>query len=275
VLDSARRDLHVAWTSGDPEHPKASRGYLALQGARGIAQFNRRGIGFPVATAKPVFQDHGVVLKWDKEIGAVEIKIGRLDAERWRTFSAIRSGEYDAGTVTLSEDEGKLFLLLSYSRPPRRTELDSSRVCRVRFADSGTLLTITGPDGESTFDTVDSAGVLGWLQQLLTARKALEARRAAHGSPGKPWGHRRGWLKAQEVLNGYTLRRERGVQDYNHRWSARVLARAVSWRCGVLMLAPLPEKLGTHPWNWSGLMNRLEYKLSEAGVSLVIEEVNG
>lgn len=294
VIDSARRDLHTAWTAGDPEHPKASRGWLTLQGSRGLAQFNNRGIGFPMATAKPKFGDHGIELKWDKAVGAVDFRFSRLDPESWRTYSAIReaglggSGDgliYKPGTVFLSERYGKIFVLLTYSRPPRSQELDRSRTCRVEFRGTGdTLCTIAGPDGDKTFEVIDSAGVLGWLQQLLQAKLALEKRRAAYGSPSRPWGHRRGWLKAQQVLNGYTLQRERSVHDHNHRWSARILTRAVAWRCGKLVIGKLPERLGGmagaggvvnpetgHPWNWSDLKGKLVYKCEELGVELVCE----
>src|SRR5262245_40933716 len=58
VWDSARRDVAAVWTAADPEHPRATRGYLALQGARGIAQFARRGLGFPLATARPKLAGH-------------------------------------------------------------------------------------------------------------------------------------------------------------------------------------------------------------------------
>ena len=33
VWDSVRRDVQTVWTSKDPEHPQASRGWLVMQGA--------------------------------------------------------------------------------------------------------------------------------------------------------------------------------------------------------------------------------------------------
>src|SRR5262245_28270370 len=48
VWDSLRRDMSTAWTAKDAEFPRAGRGWLILQGARGISRFNNRGIGFPV-----------------------------------------------------------------------------------------------------------------------------------------------------------------------------------------------------------------------------------
>jgi hypothetical protein len=52
-FDSIRRDVTTVWNSLDPEYTKAKRGWLALQGARGVAQFNWRGIGIPQATGRP------------------------------------------------------------------------------------------------------------------------------------------------------------------------------------------------------------------------------
>jgi hypothetical protein len=46
VWDSARRQVISHWTAGDAEFPQASRGWLVLQGGRGLAEFRRVGIEF-------------------------------------------------------------------------------------------------------------------------------------------------------------------------------------------------------------------------------------
>lgn len=275
VWDSLRRDLEVSWKAKDPEFTNVQRGWLTLQGTRGLAQFNRRGIGFPVASARPKFDKHILTLKWDHDIGPIAFQIGRLDAGRWHLLRSILRGDegWSLGTIYLSENDGKLFALVTHQRPATVQSVDMNRVMRVRFQETGdTLCTIAGPDGEQTFVAIDSAGVVDFLRQHDTRRAELERRRGAHGSPSRPWGHRRGWLATQNVLDRVTLIRTRVVSQYNHSWTRRIISLAIKWRCGTIEVQPLPKTIHGHSWQWSDLDSKLTYKATENGIAVVVLE---
>ena len=271
VWDSARRDVQTIWSSGDPEFPRASRGYLALNGARNLAQFQRRGIGFPVVTARPKLNGHTLLLNWDHNIGPVELSLPRLDGGRYHVWRALRDGEpeWRLGTVFLNERDGKLSTTISYSRPAREQAVDAGRVCEVRFGeDAENYLRIVGPDGAATYDVISAAECTAWLRRMFARRQELERRRAACGNPRRPWGHRKGWLAAQDVLSRATAQREAGSKDRNHAWTRRIVTRAVAWRCGVVQMPPSPDTLLGQPWGWAQFEQYLRYKCAEAGITL-------
>jgi len=271
VWDSMRRDITTVWNSRDPEFGNASRGWLALQGARGIAQFNWRGIGLPTATAKPRLVGHSVFLNWDKGLGEVEFHLPNLDGGRYHVWRSLRDGSegWKLGTLYLNERDGKIKIVATHERPDKTDDLDPERVCRVQFQEYPGLLTIAGPDGALTYDSIAGESVKAFLDAALQRRIALENRRAACGNPKRPWGHRRGWLANQDVLSRATLNRTRTVADYNHAWTRRIVTWAAAWRCGQVELGPLPEEMFGHPWQWSQLVANLTYKVEEIGGQLI------
>lgn len=282
VIDSARRDIQTAWTARDPEYPRATRGWLTLQGARGSARFARRGIGHPVATARPQLNGYRLVIRWDHEIGTVEFKLGTLDPARRHVWRSIADGDdgWSLGTVFLSERDGKLFATLTYTRPADLRDVDPTRVLGVAILgdDPDTLFRYRGPDGVETFDTIGAAAVRAMLAEHTARRIALEARRGDCGAPRRPWGFRKGWQENQTTLTRHTEIRARLVADYNHAWTRRIVGRATSWRCGVITVGPIPQRsfnggppvgsIGLHPWNWTGFRHALEYKARERGIAV-------
>lgn len=274
VWDSLRRDVVTVWTSRDPEHTQATRGWLALQGARGVAQFQRRGIGFPTATARPKLAGNTLTLKWDRELGAVEFRIPRLDGGRYYVWRALRDGDegWKLGTVYLGERDGKLYAVLSHDRPAQAASVDAERVCTVRFGDTQEgFLRIVGPDGAQTYDSISAESAVAAMERLRVHRDKQEKRRAACGNPRRPWGHRKGWLANQDVLTRCTLQRDRLQKDVNHCWSRWAVSRAVSWRCGKLVVEAMPADLFGHSWSWATQFRMfLAYKAEEVGIELVL-----
>lgn len=266
VWDSIRRDVTTVWTSGDPEFPKAKRGWLALQGARGVAQFHWRGIGFPVATARPKLSGHAITLKWDRELGPVEFSVGKLDAGRWYVWKQVCAAAdgWAAGTLFLNERDGKIRCSISYTRPDVVSQVDQCRVCRVRMRADDILL--VGPDGETTYDTISTVEARERLTELRVRRGRWERRRESLGSLRKPWGMHRSWRGVQEHLSALTLQRERFQADCNHAWSRRVLSRALAWRCGVVEVEEFPDGIGPHPWSWPQFAANLKYKTAVRGI---------
>jgi hypothetical protein len=300
VNDSARRDLQTAWQARDPEFPQATRGWLVLQGARGLAQFNRRGIGLPVATAKPRLDKRALVLRWDRDIGEVAFQLTQnLDGGRWRVWQALRDGAdgWKLGTVFLSEVDGKLFATVSHERPRSAADLDPARTLVVTPRDGATdlvpegrrdpsadlpLFGLAGPDGAETADTLGAADVRAFLAYAANRRAALERRRGDCGSPRRPWGFGKGWAVNQATLARATAQREEGQKARNHAWTRRIADRARQWRCGIVRVAALPTRsfnggppvgcLAGHPWNWTQFRQSLRYKLEEMGCVVVFAD---
>ena len=269
VWDSIRRDVTTVWTSKDPEHTQAKRGWLALQGARGIAQFNWRGIGIPVATGRPKLERDLLALKWDHEIGSLTFKLPRLDGGRYFVWKNLRDGSdgWELGTIYLNERDGKLKVTMTYTKPASVAQVDPKRVCRVKLvADKETLLRIVGPDGAATYDTIASADVLAWLVRRRQQKELREAERSACGAPRRDWGRRKGWNCAQRIIAKLTLRREQGVKNHNHAWARRIVARATAWRCGRIEINKVPDDLAGYPWKWQQLVDFITYKSQERGI---------
>lgn len=268
VWDSARRQVVARWNARDPEFTRASRGWLILQGARGVAEFQRVGIEFPQATARPKLGERSITLNWDTAIGPVELSLGRLDSGRWHRWTQVRYGAWSPGTLILNERDGQLRVTLSYEKPgSAEAPPDASRVLRVRLDESA--LVMAGPDGETTYDTIQMADALGMLGRLRLQRELWERRKSSAGNPRRAWGNKKAWRATVTHLGRVTLNRDRYTSDCNHAWSRRIATRALAWNCGLVDLV-VPEQLGEHSWPWAQLKDFLRYKLGERGCSLTI-----
>lgn len=274
VWDSARRDLDTRWKSKDPEFPSVGRGWLTLQGARALAQFNGIGIGFPRATAAPKLEGHTLTLKWDHTIGPVEFNLGRLERDGlFRVWKNLRNETpgWKLGTIFLNERDGKIIATISYEIPVVARVPDLNRELRVVFGGDAekTIFKLVGPDGEGTFDTIGGEEALAWLNKQRIHRNDLEGRRASAGSKRRPWGQRKAFEHAQRILSNLTIERERRQKDTNHAWTRRVVSRAIQWNCGKIVLQELPEKdIHSHPWSWYEFKEFLKYKCSEQAIAL-------
>lgn len=284
ALDSARRDIYAAWQAQDPEFPKATRGYLALQGLRFAGQFRKRGIGIPTATGRPVLEGRSITLKWDREIGAVKFNLAKLEGFRWAIWKKLVSKEegWTLGTVYLSEVDKDIFATISYKRPAKEADVDPARQIKLTVDDKDpeTLIRYHGPDGQDTTDFIKRASVIAFLNKSRARREALEGRKKADGAKTKRWGHRKAFEHNQAILTRATDQRENTVKDYNHAWARRIIDRAASWRCGTIVVSKLPKKsfnngppvgsIGDHPWNWSQFKLYLEYKAKSYKTPIVI-----
>jgi hypothetical protein len=271
VWDSLRRDLEIAWKTKDPEFPRASRGWLVLQGARNITQFNRRGIGFAVARGKPVGctpAHHRLELRWDHDIGPVVFQVPKLDRHRWLIWRNLVNQEngHEFGTLYLNERDGLIQATITYKKPAQETEVDPGRTCTVTFGTGDKFIEIQGPD-HSLY--LSDAEVVAWLKRLEARRIALEKRRAACGNPRRPWGHRKGWLATQDVISRLTKQRENGQKDRNHAFTRRIVDRAFVWHCGRIEVGPFPADLSGKPWQWAQFRMFLNYKAQEKGIKIV------
>jgi hypothetical protein len=269
VWDELRANVWSRWTARDAEFPTASRGYLALNGVRRLAIFAGTGIGFPRLTARPVLADHALTLHWDRELGPVEFGVGTLDPGRWHTWKRIVEGVCPHGTITLNELNGKLVAYVPYEVAACPVAVDPERILTVKLAEDGESLTIAGPDGKKTFDSISLAEAADWLLRLSAQRAAWERRRGACGSPRKPWGERKRFRAVGEHLNRVTLCREHGRRHRNHAWSKRIVTRASDWCCGVIRVEIETEELHGQPWSWPELASCCRYKSAVLGITTV------
>lgn len=284
VFDSARLDICHAWKAKDPEIPKTTRGWLTMQGARRLAQFMRRGIGFPSGTSPALrLGDHTVSAIWDAEIGPVNYTFGTLEP---RQFAVVRKlldpdSGYKVGTCYLNMDDKRdLRVIVTYNLPASFKDLDPGRVCCVsldtepaKFEDWAWVVhrenELPDPNGLMGFANLSSL-----LKQLEVRQAAIKERRRNCGNPKRPWGHKKGWLANKNVGARATNQRTGVVTDFNHVWTRRFVDRAVSWRCGTLELRGncYAEKIGPYPWNWFQFKTMLQYKCQEVGIKLILPE---
>jgi hypothetical protein len=217
--------------------------------------------------------ERGLALKWDHSLGAVEFRFARkLDMGRWCTWVKVRDSDWPAGTVTLNERDGRIYAGISYKRPVAATELDPARQLDLHLSETGDALILAGPDREQTFERLTLANALAQVDRTKAESLRWEERRAAAGSPRRPWGFRRAWKGAQAHLKQVTRRRARLVADWNHAWTRRVAGRVRNWRCGsVLWRQPADGLLAGRPWNWTQFTADLRYKLAEMACSLATE----
>jgi hypothetical protein len=226
----------------------------------------RRGIGCPPATARPTLANHTLTLHWDRNIGVVEFTVPKLDGGRWHPWkSLVEEAEgWKLGTIYLSEREGKVFATITYERPAKVAKIDKRRKLRVQFGqDQQQFLKLVGPDGASTYDVISARSAVAWLLRALRQRQNIEERKAACGSPRQPWGQRPANRVETAILERKSLLRSRRTAEWNHAWTRRIVARALSWRCGTIQLGEVPEDLFGQPWQWRQFLNDLRYKAEE------------
>jgi transposase len=269
VWDSLRKDVSSLWLARDPKI-KATRGWLVLQGARGMALFQRRGIAFP-SQQNPKLNQHNLTLKWDSVIGPVEFSLKKLDGGRYHVWKGLRDSlpDWKLNTLYLSEFNGKIFVTISYDCPIIKKDLDKSNVMEVVFSeDKENFITMKGP---SNFDgeLISAEEAMGILEQIKIRHDRWEKRRIAIGNPRRTWGSKKIWRATQEVVTKNSEHRTAVVQTRNHLWTRRIVDTAIRWNCGTIAIEKMPEGLFGEPWQWAQFKTFLKYKAEEIGVEFV------
>jgi len=275
VWDSVRQDVSSRWRAPDSEFVKARRGWLVLQGARSISQFNHIGIGFPVATAHPKLHEHKLVLKWDKEIGPVEFTIPSLDGGRYHIWKNLREETpgWRLGTSYLNERDGKIRVTVSYECPDKKMDLDKDSTLSVEFtSEPESFICVHNQDKNFSADKISAQEVLNWLYELNKKREHFEGCRMAIGNKHKKWGSPTIWNAIQKRVSNLTERRKNGEKTRNHLWTRRIIEDIERTRCGQVTIKNFPEKeLFGHPWAWSQFRQFLNYKAEEIGAKIIYE----
>jgi hypothetical protein len=275
VWDSLRADVWTKWTAKDPEFTKATNGYLVLNGIRRLAIFKGLGIGIPAAVS-PKLEDHEITLKWSHEIGPVAFSLGTMDPGRWYTWKRIVSGQFPHGTMRLTERDGKLLAIVTYSRPVSKSAtMDPDRTLTViRSANQENLLVI-GPEREKTYVAMSLIEARDWSLRLRAQSQVWSNRQRACGSPRRGWGMKSAHKGIQTHRDAITKQRENGCKCRNHSWSKRIVDLAEYWRCGVIEFCdPADSQLGGEPWGWADLLSKIKYKSNLISTKVVAISVD-
>lgn len=263
-FDSLRRECVSIFHAKDPEHEKATRGWLMLQGARKLSFFSRIGIEFPIITGAHKFGSNSITLKWlkDKEYA---FKILQMDPARWQGWTDARDGRYPLGSLLLYERDGRLRITIPIQRTGHTHGLNPSRTA-VAVVENGTIRTIA--HGHVDIVRIDAA-----VFQMLRLKKQsdhFDQAKRPTGSPVKKWGAKQAFRSEADRLYRITLRRTDAQKDWNHRWTRRIVDVAIRSGCKSISLK-LPEKAelkNNIPWSWSQFRNFMEYKCKLAGIAI-------
>lgn len=271
VPESIHREIiSPKWRGKDPEFPKATNGYLVLNGARSIARFEH--IGIPFKNTVPKIEERSVKIKWDYDIGEINFVLDRLDSARWHAFRNIRdiTDGWKLGATYLNEKDGKLSLIITYTAPDKDSIVDKDKTLKIFFNAEAYEMFINceGPaalqgDKISVYEAVNG------LQSMRTIAERYEACRESAGNPRRAWGARKIFNGVQKQIHFLAERRKRYIADRNHLWTRRIINCAKNWQCGTILLVNIPEKeLFGHPWNWTGFKFYLNYKAQEIGAEV-------
>jgi len=273
VPESIHRDIvSPRWRAKDPEFPKATRGYLTLNGARAHASFMRVGIYFKNTVPKIRADRRCISLKWDYDIGEVDFNIPKLDGSRygiWKNLCEQKEG-WKPGGMFLSEKDGKLFLVLSFECPDPIADIDKEKTLTVTInkEEPENYITSSCENKRFTSDKISVLDAVNWLDKLNIVREKYLKQLAAAGINKRRNKHHKIVAKKMETQS---TKRTNGQKSFNHLWTRRIIQHAVRTKCGTIVLSGLPEKemLG-HPWGWYQFREMLKYKITELNGKLQI-----
>lgn len=271
VPESIHRDIvSPKWRGKDPEFPKATNGYLVLNGARSFGRFEH--IGIPIKNTVPKMSKHSMFIKWDSEIGEVEFKLGRLDGGRHHSWKNVRdkSAGWKLGATYINERDGKIFLTMSYTAPDKEAKADSEKTLTIYFNDESKDMYINCEGSDKLQgDKISVTGIYDHLIDMQYIADRYAKQKESAGNPRRVWGSRKFYKAIQNRITNITKRRELFLKDTNHLWSRRIVDNARRWNCGTIVAVNMPEReMFCQPWNWGQFKFDLEYKAKEWGATV-------
>jgi len=275
VPEAIHIDVSSRWRAKDVEFPKATRGYLVLNGARSMARFEH--IGITIKNTVPTLAGRTVSFKWDEDIGKVELNLAKLDGSRffiWRMIESKAAG-WKLGTLYLNEKDNNLFITMSYTCPDLKKELDKRKNMLVEFSESQeNYITAHSPDEAFSGDVINVTGAVAWLKEMECIYGNYKARLRTYGSVNKKWGGKTGYRAVVERMNRYTERRKNGEQYHNHLWTRRITEHCRRKEAGnvIVVNCPSAEMFGL-PWGWYQFQQFLKYKIEEIGGVVKFETI--
>jgi hypothetical protein len=280
AADCARDDIVKAWQSGDPEFPKATRGWLCLNFARRVALFN--GIGLPVRAKSMKLNDHGLSIsltagEW------MDVKLGKMDGSRYGIWKNIVTGKWKVGDpVRVGIDrDGELIVHMTYRRPPERAaDLSPDRVLEVAFTnDREAFIQFKIRTGHETIiddlrrDWLNALPALDFVDRLSKQTDKMLVMLKGCGSRGerkRGAGNKAAHEAVSRRSENISRTRTNGCRTWNHTWAHRVVAVAARWNCGKIEVYDLPATLFERSWQWYDFEQKLKYKADEKGMTLKV-----
>jgi transposase len=266
VWDQLRIIVSSTWKARDPSIG-LTKGYLVMQGARGLSLFQNRGIGIP-SQQKPEISEHTLRLKWDKQIGGIDFKLGRLDGGRYHVWKCLRDKieGWKLGTLYLSENDGKICVTICYERPAKIIEGEGKAMELAFGNEVDSFIGISGFGKKVSFSV---AGVAASLEQI-KIRKGKWEERAKADRRMQTWkGRRSKDTPAMTVLKNNTIKRENFIKDINHVWTRKIIETAKQKGCIEISVENIPSDFFGEPWQWAQFKLFLEYKASECGIKII------
>lgn len=263
-FDSLRREVLTVWTGDDPEHTKATRGWLMLNGARFLARFNRLGIEFPILSGAHTFDSNSITLEWRKGV-SVKFNLMDMERQRWQQWTDARDGVCDMGSLQLVERDGRLRIIIPLHRKILPRDVDRERVATISI-EGGALKTVA----RGMVDILPLNTALGQMRRIKKEAEYFDTMKRPTGSPVKKWGAKYAFRTAQDRIHRRTTKRAYSQSYWNHLWSRRSVDVCIRSRCGTIRLE-LPKKselVPDIPWSWKELKNLIEYKAKLAGISV-------
>ena len=275
VCDDVRCDIRSKWLAKD-QVINAKRNFLAANHKRRIPRFMGSGMNLNSNT-KPKISKKGVTLKWSN-VGEVEFRIvGKkrkngsksLDPHIYHVLSKISSGQWEFGTLTLNERDGKLYLQIPYYPEVEGKTPDKDRTLAVSFDDSDErnfmVLSVLSPSSKTDVVRKVSLSAKAVLSRLRSL-SILSEKRSSQADCG---GRMR--KKFLDLRSKVTDNRRNFCLTQNHEWSKKIVSTAESWGCGrIVFFSPEGDLFG-HPWAWKELEGQVKYKCSKGGANILFE----
>lgn len=271
----------VSWyTNADQQFPKATKGWLALQGARRPPMFDRLPLSMrgPAAEKAEVkCTKRGFLIKYRTDI-EFEVKLAgnrqrpagaercgeRIDTSRWYIFKNIRDGKWPCKSAFLHMDEeGKLRVRLAYYPPAKKVSgLDPLRTLAVSFAkDMDQFICLDIIEGKKAGkiairngayvdldivrrDWKSAAAAIAYFHRLKAQQERYTAQLRSAGSRRdvrEGFGHKKAADKAIRIRNALTIQRENAAKSWNDIWSKWVVKTATDWHCKNIVVFGPPK----------------------------------
>ena len=256
-------DLEIVGANGKG----VPKGYLAMLGTRGVAQFHNLGMSIVKQTIK--LNEEGAEIKFNTNLEPVKIEFTKLDRFRKDVIENIiykePGWELCDSRITYIGKDNEIRMFVSYKKPDEIIETVEGRDLNVTFTDfmDRFIIVSDGTDGGASRLSFYGADLI--LRQL--AAKTHRFQGAKDACIGV---HQKAYNAINEKLNRNTVRRTRVIKDWNHRFSKYIVGKAVESKAERIVIENLPEQgIFEHPWAMHELKSMINYKAKFHGIKTV------
>lgn len=198
------------------------------------------------------------------------ITLGRDRSNNKVIIQRCLSGEYKfCGSSIMIDDKDKCFYLyMTVSLPEEKHELQKDKTCIAMLAVAHPI--VAQVDGQEWTEYIGTA------EEYLYRRRQIQEglKRAQMNAKYSVGG--RGRKRKTQAIERFRDKESNYVQTKMHEYSRRLIDYAVKNKCSVIYLVATQENeernkendLLIRNWNYSGLLNFIEYKAKRAGIKV-------